>query len=112
LNLRLEDIVIELLNGHRLMSISTKRPDGWPQTTLVGYVNDGFLLYRFGVRNSQKHANILRDPRVSIAIGSDVSDPHSIKALSLAERASSLHRAAPGWPSSHHGLARHSHCQD
>lgn len=80
----LRDIVKELLDEHRIMSISTNRPDGWPQTTLVSYVNDGFLLYCFVARNSQKYANILRDPRVSIAIGSDVRDPREIKGLSLA----------------------------
>ncbi len=83
---RLKDIVIDVLNEHRIMSISTNRPDGWPQTTLVGYVNDGFLLYCFVARNSQKYANILRDPRVSIAIGSDVADPRDIKGLSLAAK--------------------------
>jgi hypothetical protein len=79
---------LDLLNAHRIMSISTIRPDGWPQTTLVGYVNDGFLLYCFVARNSQKYANVLRDPRVSIAVGSDVADPRQIKGLSLAGRAS------------------------
>jgi hypothetical protein len=54
---------------------------------MVGYVNDGFLLYCFIARNTQKHANILRDPRVSIAVGSDAPHPLEIKALSLAGRA-------------------------
>jgi hypothetical protein len=81
-------MVLELLNAHRIMSISTNRSDGWPQTTMVGYVNDGFLLYCFVARNSQKYANILRDPRVSMAIGSDVADPHNITGLSLAGKAS------------------------
>lgn len=84
---RLKDIVLDLLNAHRIMSISTNRSDGWPQTTLVSYVNDGFFLYYFVARDSQKVANILYDPRVSIAIGSDVTDPRDIKGLSLAGRA-------------------------
>lgn len=70
------------------MAIATNRPDGWPQVTSAGYINDGFLLYCFVAHNSQKHANILRDPRVSIAIGSDASRPLEIKGLSLAGRAS------------------------
>jgi general stress protein 26 len=85
---RLKDIILDLLNANRVMSISTIRSDGWPQTTLAGYVNDGFFLYCFIARNSQKYANVLRDPRVSIAIGSDVSDPYTIRGLSLAARAS------------------------
>ena len=70
------------------MAIATNRVDGWPQVTMVGYVNDGFLLYCFIARNSQKHANILCDPRVSIAIGSDAPRPLDIKGLSLAGIAS------------------------
>jgi hypothetical protein len=84
----LKDLILRLLAEHRIMSIATNRPDGWPQATMVGYVNDGFLLYCFIARNTQKHANILRDPRVSIAVGSDAQHPLEIKALSLAGRAS------------------------
>ena len=68
---KLKDRILRLLNEHRVMAISTNRADGWSQATLVGYVNDGFFLYCFVALNSQKYANILRDPRVSIAIGSD-----------------------------------------
>ena len=80
---RLKSLILRLLDEHRLMTIATNRPDGWPQATTVGYVNDGYLLYCFIARNAQKYANILRDPRISIAIGSDASDPMEIKGLSL-----------------------------
>jgi len=69
------------------MALGTVRPDGWPQVTSVGYVNDGFLLYCFVASNSQKHANILRDGRVSITVCSDVSNPLEITGLSLAGHA-------------------------
>ena len=82
-----KDLILKLLNGHRLMTLATNRPDGWPQATMVGYVNDGFLLYCFVARNSQKYVNIRRDPRVSAAIGSDAAHPLDIKGLSLAGRA-------------------------
>jgi len=84
---RIKRLIIRLLNEHRVMTIATNRLDGWPQATIVGYVNDGFLLYCFAARNSQKYANILRDPRVSIAIGSDASQPLDIKGISLAGKA-------------------------
>ena len=80
--------ILQLLNRHRLMALATNRADGWPQVTLVGYVNDGFLLYCFVAVNSQKHANILRDSRVSAAIGSDAPHPLDIQGLSLAGKAS------------------------
>ena len=70
------------------MALATNRPDGWPQVTQVGYVNDGFLIYCFIAENSQKHANIRRDSRVSAAIGDDASHPLDLKGLSLAGRAS------------------------
>lgn len=85
--LRLKALVLRVLDGHRVMTIATNRPDGWPQATIVGYVNDGFLLYSFVARNSQKYANIVRDPRVSIAIGSDALQPLDIQGLSLAGKA-------------------------
>lgn len=76
------------------MAIATNRSDGWPQVTMVGYVNDGYLLYCFISRETQKYANILRDPRISIAIGSDSPDPLQIKGLSLAGLASEVTNAS------------------
>jgi general stress protein 26 len=84
----LKQLALRLLNEHRVMTIATNRPDGWPQATTVGYVNDGFLLYCFVANNTQKHANILRDARVSIAIANDAARPLDIRGLSLAARAS------------------------
>jgi len=68
------------------MTIATLRPDGWPQATMVGYVNDGFLLYCFVARSTQKFANIQRDPRVSIAIGSDATDPAGARLIARRPR--------------------------
>ena len=80
-------LVLRLLDKHRVMALATNRPDGWPQVTQVGYVNDGFLLYCFVARDSQKHANILLDPRISASIGSDAPRPLDIEGLSLAGKA-------------------------
>lgn len=85
---RLKDLLLRLLKEHRVMTIATNRPDGWPQATIVGYVNDGLTLYCFIARDSQKHSNVLRDPRVSIAIGNDAGAPLEIKGVSLAGKAS------------------------
>lgn len=79
--------IIELLNAHRIMTIATNRPDGWPQPTVVGYANDGLIIYCMVARDSQKFTNISRDPRVSIAIANDYPQPLMIKGLSLAGRA-------------------------
>jgi len=87
---RLKALILRLLQEHRVMTMATLRPDGWPQATIVGYVNDGFLLYCFMARNTQKYTNIQRDPRVSIAIGSDAANPMEVRGLSLAGHASEV----------------------
>lgn len=81
---------IEILDANRLMAISTVRPDGWPQATMVSYANDGLLIYFVVSRLSQKFANIENDDRVSIAIGRDCEKPGSIRALSIAAHASEV----------------------
>lgn len=83
----MENKAIDFLSRRRIMSIATLRPDGWPQNTMVGYANDDLLLYFVISRRSQKFANILRDDRVSIAIGEAFSDPHEAAGLSLAAHA-------------------------
>jgi len=60
-----EKNAIRILDRHRTMAISTVRPDGWPQTTIAGYANDGLTLYFLIFRSGQKFANIDGDDRVS-----------------------------------------------
>ena len=72
---------IEILNQHRMMAISTVRPDGWPQTTMVGYANDGWTVYFLIFRDSQKFANIGRDDRVALAVSAEPSFLGAIKAV-------------------------------
>jgi nitroimidazol reductase NimA-like FMN-containing flavoprotein (pyridoxamine 5'-phosphate oxidase superfamily) len=79
--------IVNLLNRHRIMTLATNRPDGWPQATAVGYWSDGLIIYCIIARDGQKYANLTADPRVSIAIANDDPDPLMIKGLSLAGRA-------------------------
>ncbi len=77
----------ELLDAHRIMTIATLRPDGWPQATTVGYVNEGLSIYFLCGLESQKAANIARDDRVSLTIDHDTPDIMRITGLSMAARA-------------------------
>ena len=79
--------IITLLDQHRLMTVATNRPDGWPQATTVGYVNEGLTLWFLCGLNSQKARNIAHDDRVSITIDHDTPDIMSITGLSMAARA-------------------------
>jgi nitroimidazol reductase NimA-like FMN-containing flavoprotein (pyridoxamine 5'-phosphate oxidase superfamily) len=76
-----------LLDGHRIMTIATLRPDGWPQATTVGYVNEGLKLWFLCGLESQKAKNLARDDRVSITIDHDTADIMAITGLSMAARA-------------------------
>ena len=83
----LKSKILELLGQHRLMTVATNRPDGWPQATTVGYVNDGLTIYFLCSPQSQKAANLARDNRISLTIDHDVSDPMAITGLSMAAHA-------------------------
>ena len=85
--------ILALLEGHRIMTIATLRPDGWPQATTVGYVNEGLGLWFLCGLESQKARNLARDDRVSITIDHDTPDMMSITGLSMAARA---HRVSDG----------------
>ena len=83
----LEKKILDLLDQHRLMTLATNRPDGWPQATTVGYVNDGLTIYFLCSPQSQKAANLARDSRISLTVDHDVSDPMAITGLSMAAQA-------------------------
>ena len=79
--------ILALLDAHRIMTIATLRPDGWPQATTVGYVNEGLTLWFLCGLESQKAKNVAFDNRVSITIDHDTPDIMSISGLSMAARA-------------------------
>ena len=82
--------ILALLDQHRVMTIATLRPDGWPQATTVGYVNDGLTLYFLCGLDSQKAANLARDDRVSLTIDHDTPDLMAITGLSMAAHAQAV----------------------
>lgn len=87
MNEQIKEKILTLLSQHRNMTIATLRPDGWPQATTVGYVNEGLTLYFLCGLESQKAANLARDDRVSLTIDHDASDLMAITGLSMAAHA-------------------------
>lgn len=79
--------ILALLDQHRIMTVATLRPDGWPQATTVGYVNDGLVLYFLCGLESQKAKNLAHDDRLSLTIDHDTADLMAITGLSMAARA-------------------------
>jgi len=90
MNALIKSDAVKILDSHRTMAISTLRPDGWPQTTIVGYANDGLDIYFLIFRSSQKFANILHDDRVSIAVGEEPNDIGEAKAVFAGAHASEM----------------------
>ena len=82
--------ILTLLNQHRIMTIATLRPDGWPQATTVGYANEGITLYFLCGLESQKAANLARDDRVSLTIDHDTPQVMDITGLSMAAHAQAV----------------------
>lgn len=88
----LKSRILAILDENRVMAVATLRSDGWPQATMVGYVHDDLTLYFAVARDSQKLANISREPRISIALGRE--SPNRIQGLSMAALASEVMEAA------------------
>jgi hypothetical protein len=82
--------ILDLLDQHRIMTVATLRPDGWPQATTVGYVNEGLTLYFLCGLDSQKATNLARDSRVSLTIDNDAGQIMDITGLSMAARATAV----------------------
>ena len=82
--------ILAILDQHRIMTVATLRPDGWPQATTVGYVNDGLTLYFLCGLDSQKARNLLQDDRLSLTIDHDTADLMAITGLSMAARAQAV----------------------
>ncbi len=88
-----EDIrrkILTLLDQHRIMTIATLRPDGWPQATTVGYANEGLTIYFLCGPDSQKARNLARDNRVSLTIDHDTPQVIDITGLSMAAHAQAV----------------------
>jgi nitroimidazol reductase NimA-like FMN-containing flavoprotein (pyridoxamine 5'-phosphate oxidase superfamily) len=83
----IEKQISELLKQHRIMTVATLRPDGWPQATTVGYANEGLAIYFLCGRESQKAKNLARDNRVSLTIDHDTDQVMEIVGLSMAAHA-------------------------
>jgi len=96
----MEQPAITILNANRIMTVGTVRPDGWPQTTMVGYANEGFRLYFLIYRASQKFENISQDNRIAISVGHEPRALREIKAVyagCFAEEVTDLAERTHAW---------------
>ncbi|MGE3301550.1 MAG: pyridoxamine 5'-phosphate oxidase family protein [Hyphomonadaceae bacterium] len=83
----LRDLILKILAEHRILTLATVRPDGWPQATTVGYVAEGMTLYFLCGADSQKARNIAACDKVSLTIDDDADEMQNLKGVSMAARA-------------------------
>lgn len=81
---------IAILDSQKTMAISTLRADGWPQTTIVGYANEGWTVYFLILRSSQKFLNIQSDDRISFAVSDNATELSEHKAVYASAHASEV----------------------
>lgn len=84
------DKIVSILDAADDLTIATNRADGYPQATVVSFVNDGMAVYFGTWSQSQKAKNISRDDRVSIAVTDPYKTWKDIKGVSIGGRARKL----------------------
>lgn len=84
---QLQALILQIIAQHRVLTLATVRPDGWPQATTVGYASEGMIVYFLCGADSQKAANIAACNKVSLTIGDDSDDMLALKGVSMAATA-------------------------
>ena len=79
--------IVAILAGAYDMTLATIRPDGYPQATTVGYVNDGVKIYFGTAADLQKARNIALCDKVSLTVTLPYDRWEEIQALSMGARA-------------------------
>jgi PPOX class probable F420-dependent enzyme len=72
----LSDATRRLLDGRNFSVLATVNPDGSPQSSVMWLGRDGDDVLFSTVAGRRKHRNMLRDPRISVAVW-DAEDPYS-----------------------------------
>jgi general stress protein 26 len=79
-----EEDIIEFINAHRCMVISTKTNE-YPESANVEFGNEGLTLIFDTNRSSRKFKNIQKSPKVSVVIGWDEDVNKTVQYEGLAE---------------------------
>jgi nitroimidazol reductase NimA-like FMN-containing flavoprotein (pyridoxamine 5'-phosphate oxidase superfamily) len=85
--------IVAIVDAADDLTIATNRADGYPQATVVSFVNDGMNIYFGTWSKSQKAQNIARDSRVSVTITDPYKTWNDIKGVSIGGRAQKLRDA-------------------
>lgn len=83
----IKTLILHIIASHRVLTLATMRPDGWPQATTVGYASEGMSIYFLCGAGSQKAANLAACNKVSLTIDNDAEDQMALKGVSMAATA-------------------------
>lgn len=81
------NFILKVLDDAMDITVATKRPDGFPQATVVSFVHDGGTIYFGCDAHSQKARNIAHDNRVSATATPPYRDWSQIRGISMGARA-------------------------
>lgn len=79
----LQQLILDLLDRGKDLTLATIRPDGYPQATTVSFANDGMTIYVGIGKSSQKAKNIQACGKVSLTVNMDYEDWQHIQGLSI-----------------------------
>ncbi len=88
------DFALEVLNEAKNITLATIRPDGYPQATLVNFVNEGLAIYVGVGQDSQKANNVRHSEKVSLTVNGKFSDWQHVHSLSMGGHAEIVSDAA------------------
>ncbi len=74
------ETLVQFVRARGLAVLATTAPDGSPQAAVVGVAAtaDGDIVFDT-TRDSRKFANLIREPRVALVIGSDWDDERTVQ---------------------------------
>ncbi len=79
--------IIDILNAADDLTLATVRDDGYPQATVVSFVNDGLEIYFGTGAQAQKALNMARNNKVALTVTLPYKAWDEIKGVNLAGRA-------------------------
>lgn len=82
----IKETILEFLNSHHTMSLSTSKDDR-PFAASLFYANDQFTIYFLSSFSSQHAQNLSQNPHVAITINQDYSEWRMIKGLQIRGKA-------------------------
>jgi PPOX class probable F420-dependent enzyme len=91
----LDQATRELLDARNFATVATLNADGGPQTSVVWIARDGDTVLLSVTADKRKARNLVRDPRISLAVFDAGNPYHSVEIRGIAELTADPHKTLP-----------------